>query len=59
MLVRLRFGSWGKFLKVMGVEPIQFIPTKNGITRMVLDTDTEKENEYNFGIGINLLIGQF
>jgi hypothetical protein len=33
MLVRLRFGSWGKFLKVMGVEPVKFIPTKNGITR--------------------------
>ena len=33
MPVRQRFGNWTNFLHEMGLKPIKFLPTKNGITR--------------------------
>ncbi len=33
MPVRMNFGNWTNFLKIIGYKPLKFIPTQNGITR--------------------------
>ncbi len=33
MFIRSRYGSWGEFLKTMGVKPFKYCPSKNGQSR--------------------------